>query len=98
MPQIIYTVDGVGYEYPPNYGVGICAPWDTDLEPYCAENEEDYCEAEWCFVSSECEASDTTTSNLNPDIAYSYKTCGFTADFPDVDEQEEEETEEVPEE
>ena len=64
---IIGSPDGVDYEYPANYGLGFCSDWDAGLDPYCAENGEDYCEAQWCYVSSECEASDATPSNLNED-------------------------------
>ena len=98
MPFIIYTANGVGYEYPAAYGVGMCSDWDAGLEPYCAENEADFCEPHWCYVSSECEASDATPSNLNPDQAYSYATCGYTGDFPDPGEEEEEEEAEAEEE
>jgi len=94
-PFVTYTVDGEDFEYPANYGSGVCAAWDSGLEPYCADDSETYCAAQWCFVSSECEASDTTVSNLNAEIAYSYATCGDMADFPDVGEvADEEETEE----
>ena len=75
-PYIIYTDGGVEYQYPANYGVGVCGAWDTGLEPNCAENENNYCELEWCYVSAECEASDAAVSTLNEEIKYSYATCG----------------------
>ena len=62
----------------------------------------------WCYVSLDCAASDVVVSNINSEIAYSYATCGDSADFPDGDEEEaaveeeeavvEEEEEEVAEE
>lgn len=77
--------DGEELRYPADYGTS-CRDWDDGREPFCADNEEDYCTASWCLVSADCEASDTTTSNLNPEVAYSYATCGDSADFPDNDE------------
>ena len=91
----MFPYEGVDYEYPPNYGLAVCSSWDADLDPFCTENGPDFCGAEWCFVSPDCEASDTTTANLNAEIAYSYATCGFSADFPD--EGEEAETVDEPE-
>ena len=85
--HILFTYEGVDYMYPPNYGLAVCADWDADLDPFCAENGPEFCGAEWCFVSPDCEASDTTTANLNAEIAYSYATCGFSADFPDEGEE-----------
>jgi len=37
-PFIVYTKDEVDYEYPANYGLAACAPWDEGLEPDCDEN------------------------------------------------------------
>ena len=37
-PFILYTKDDVDYEYPANYGLGMCAAWDEGLEPDCDEN------------------------------------------------------------
>jgi len=88
-PSIVFTYEGVDYMYPPNYGVAVCSDWDADLDPFCTENGPDYCGAEWCFVSSDCEASDATVSNLNAEISYSYATCGYMANFPDEGEEEE---------
>jgi len=86
MDHIHYPYMNVDYEYVGDYGLNSCAAWDTGLEPFCADNSEDYCEASWCYVSLECAASDTKVSNLNHEIAYSYATCGDSADFPDNDE------------
>jgi len=94
-PHIVFTYEGVDYMYPPNYGLAVCSDWDADLDPFCTENGPDFCGAEWCFVSPDCEASDTTSANLNAEISYSYATCGFSADFPD--EGEEAESEQVEE-
>ena len=77
---IIYSVDGEDFRYPPYYGAAGCQAYDSGLDPECAENSEHYCTAQWCYVSPDCAASDTTVANLNSEISYSYATCGFSAE------------------
>ena len=49
------------------------------------DNEEEFCEAMWCYVDPACEASDTQASSTIEGNAYSFVTCGDTGDFPDGD-------------
>ena len=84
--KIIVEFEGIPYEYDSDIGTGSCAAWDSGQEPYCADNEAHFCTAMWCYVSSDCTASDTTIANDNPDISYSYATCGDSGDFPNNDE------------
>ena len=74
-PYIAFTLDGEEYEYPPNYGAGICAAWDSGLEPSCADDGADFCGDSWCYVADDCEASDVTASTYFEGLSYSYRTC-----------------------
>jgi len=89
--------DGETYAYPGNYGVGTCAANDAGLEPFCADNEEAYCELEWCYVDAACDADDVTESTFvndtegNP-LSFSYMVCGN--ELPESDEDSEDADEE----
>ena len=83
-------LDGESFEYPPTYGAAGCAAYDSGLDPECAENSDYFCEQQWCYVSSDCAASDTTVSNLNSEISFSYATCGFAGEEPAEEEVVEE--------
>ena len=80
--------DGEVHEYPIDYGTAKCEAWDSGLAPDCADNEADFCEAQWCYVDATCEAEDTTISALNPEISYSYLTCGNDASGNDPDAED----------
>ena len=85
--EFVVIYQGVQYPYDANYGLNECAAWDQDLGPFCLDNAQDFCTAQWCYVSNDCTAPDTTPSNVeDSNISYSYQVCGDVADFPDNDE------------
>ena len=66
---------GRDYEYPWNYGTS-CEAWNTDLGPDCLDNAyEQFCTEKWCFVSSDCTASDVEESWYFDDLYYSFESC-----------------------
>ena len=64
----------IDHEYSPDYGTGMCDAWDEDLDPFCnVANPPDFCDKEWCYVSSACTAGDVLdTALFGIDLKYSY--------------------------
>ena len=63
-------------DLPTDYGVG-CKEHDYNNAFFgCAENEHDYCTAEFCYVGDECNAPDAAKSSIGAKYRFSYNACG----------------------
>jgi hypothetical protein len=48
-----------GMNLPMGYGFGGCGPHDSMVPAFgCANNEEEFCQKSWCYVSAECTRED----------------------------------------
>jgi len=83
VPEEIERKDGKvtasnGVEYADSYG-GSCAQHDLETDACSGEYKPAYCYEAWCYVSPDCEESDTKDSfffGKKTELHYSYKNCG----------------------
>ena len=60
--------EGMIFEHAGDYGA-VCKAHDSGLAPFCdGEDQGEYCDLMWCYVSAECTALDSTLSTF-PNLA-----------------------------
>ena len=88
-PEPLYPAERDGT----TFGGGICASWEQNLPPGCAddagktlEGAPEWCKDKYCYVDpANCDTTNVITAYFQgSNLHYSYETCGATDRFSDL--------------